>query len=784
MAESVAAGTAPDTPTVIERYGRWLTARPWHVTLASIVLITLVSSGVTRLKLTNDFRAFFGPDNPELVELTAFEETYERQQNVTFLLIAPDATVFTANGIRLISALTDAGWQVPYSRRVTSLTNFQHTRADGDDLIVAALYDGEIPLDATTLQRIRKIALSEPSLVNRFVSRTGEAAVVSVAVTLPPADANANGEVVAFAKSAADRLGRQFPGIEIAIGGTTTTDVTLGEAVQRDIRELILLSYLVIICGLLLLLRHVGGVIATLLVISPSIVMTMGVFGWMGATLEPTAGFVPSIVMTIAVADSVHMLAAFYYEMRRGRDREAAVIEALRVNANPIALTSITTAIGVLMLNFSDSPPYNELGNMIAVGVVWAWALSMTFLPALLLMMPLRHPGRGRALEARMDRLAEVLIRRRKAFLIGMSIVVIAIASLIPRNEIGEQWHAYFDETFAAQRAIDAYAEYMGGQHFIQYNLRAGEDDGINDPTYLREVEAFATWLEAQPEVTDVDRITELLARLNMNLHGDDPAMRALPHSRDLAAQLLLMYELSLPLGMGLENTVNVARSGSRMTVTLKRTTSEKLLAFDARAMRWVATHAPSLKVAQGTGIDLIFAHINHRNIRSLLFGMALALVLISALLMVALRSLKLGMLSLVTNLAPAGLAYGTWAVFDGLIDLSASVVICMSIGIVVDDTVHFLSKYRRARREGRQDAANSLRYTFHTVGVALTITTAVLVAGFSVLTASHFSPTETTGALMAITLAYALLVDFLLLPPLLLMVDADNQPVDNAAHT
>lgn len=149
-----------------------------------------------------------------------------------------------------------------------------------------------------------------------------------------------------------------------------------------------------------------------------------------------------------------------------------------------------------------------------------------------------------------------------------------------------------------------------------------------------------------------------------------------------------------------------------------------------------------------------------------------LALVLISFVLIFALRSVRLGVISLVPNLVPAALAYGTWGLFVGRVDLSASVVICMSLGIVVDDTVHFLSKYLRARRERQLNIEDGMRYAFHTVGTALTITTIVLVAGFLVLVASHFSPTWVSGLLLAMTLSYALIADFLFLPPLLMLLD------------
>jgi hypothetical protein len=218
--------------------------------------------------------------------------------------------------------------------------------------------------------------------------------------------------------------------------------------------------------------------------------------------------------------------------------------------------------------------------------------------------------------------------------------------------------------------------------------------------------------------------------------------------------------------------------------LSLRRTTSFHLLDFDSRTYAWLKANTSALKPVHGTGIDFIFANINHRNINSLLYGMVFALIGISLLLILALRSLKLGLLSLITNLAPAGLAYGTWAMFNGLIDLSASVVICMSIGIVVDDTVHFLSKYRRARDEQNMTTTNALRYAFHTVGVALTVTTTVLVAGFAVLTASHFAPSVTTGALMASTLAFALVVDFLFLPPLLLFADRERPSASRTEPT
>lgn len=773
--------------TRLARYSRWIVTHRITTLIISVTVCLLVAAGMVRLTTSNDMRQYFSDENPQLAVFERLEARYERQDNVMFFVVAKAGDVLNRDGLTLLAELTERGWRAPYARRVSSLTNHQHTRAQGDDLFIESLAPDPASMDAAAVDTVRAIAMDEVSLVGELLSPDGRAAVVNIGLTLPRDKQGANSHANAWAHRTADELTAGFPGFDIHVGGTTATDVALGDAVARDVKTLVGTSYLVIFGGLLVLLRHLAGTLATIAMVTLSILVTMGSFGWSGAVLEPTAGFVPSIVMTIAVADAVHILTTFYYETRRGRPREAAITEALRVNASPVFLTSITTAIGVLMLNFSDSPPYQELGNMVATGVVAAWLLSMTFLPAVLALVPIRHPDRGAAFERGMHRFAEWLIRHRHAVLVSSGTVVLVLAAFIPSNRLGEKWHEYFDESFAVRRAVDASAQHMGGLHAMFFDVRAAGDaagpDGINDPRYLRDLERFAQWLESQPEVSNVARITQLLKRLNMNLHGDDPAWHRLPESRALAAQLLLLYELSLPLGMGLENTIDVERAGTRLQMVARRMDSEALLAFDRRARAWASENLTAADAGSATGLDIVFAHINHRNITGLLQGMVLAMVLISMLLVLALRSLRLGALSLITNLAPAGLAYGTWAIVNGTIDLSASVVMCMSIGIVVDDTVHFLSKYRRARHEAGKSPQDALRYAFNTVGMALTITTIVLVSGFAVLSASAFTPTVTMGTLLAITLAFALLVDFLFLPPLLLLFDR-NQPDEAAPAT
>ena len=757
---------------LFDTYLAWL-SRNFRLAIILIsILFFALAAGINSLSFTNDMRAYFSDGNPQLLAFERLEAVFDRQDSLVFIVVPRDGDIFDHDTLSLVRELTDGSWQMPYSRRVSSLANYQYTYANGDELIVADLIASADELNRERIELIRRTALSEPDLTGASVAPSGSATGVQIRLSLPTGHLAANDEVMAWVLEFIEPLRMAHPAVDIHIGGTVVGDVDLGRAVARDVSELVPLSYLIILLGLTVLLRHALGTAAILLVITFSVTATMGIYGWLGFTLEAVSGFVPSIVMTIAVADCVHILTSYYHEMHAGPSKFDAIRAAMRVNLKPVFVTSITTAIGVLTLNFSDSPPYHDLGNMVAIGVMLAWFLSMTLLPGLLMWFPAPRVSRQARFAAYIVAMGEGIIKHQRLLLMGFGAAGLVIASFIPRNQLTEDWNSYFDDTFEVRRASNAFKAHFDSIHDLRYIIDAGVENGVADPRYIAQLAALAKWLREQPEVRHVSSVSDLLARLNMNLHGDDPAWRRIPDERGMVAQYLLLYEMSLPLGQGLEDTINVDRSATQLSVLLAHSDSEKLLAFDRRVQTWIGEHAPNVRPSAATGIDMVFAHMNHRNIRDLLRGVAIGILGIAVVLIFALQSFRFGLLSLVTNLAPAALAYGTWGLLIGQIDMSASIVMCMSLGIVVDDTVHFLSKYRYARNLDGGSVEDGLRYAFRTVGLALAVTTVVLVSGFAVLGASHFSPTVRTGTLMAITMSYALLIDFFVLPPLLLMVE------------
>ncbi len=754
-------------------FGRWVVEHRWWIIVATVIVVITTSSGIRFLTVNNDTRVFFGKDNPQLQALKALENTFSKDNSILFVIAPKGGHVFTRETLQAVAELTEGSWQMPYSSRVDSVTNFQHTRSEQDDLIVEDLVGNVARLSDSDLERIKRTALSEPLLVNRLISPSGHVTGVNVTVLMPGESLQEVPEVAAFARQRVEEMGKKYPSIDIYLTGGVMIDSTFGEASERDISTLIPLMVLTLVILIGLSLRSFLGTLCVLVVIVISMVTGLGLAGWLGMSLNAASVGAPVLILTLAVADSIHILATMFHLMRQDRPRQEAIVETLLINLQAVFLTSITTTVGFLSMNFSEAPPFRDLGNIVAMGVMAAFAYSVLFLPSLLAVLPIRVRNKRDVEDRRhCDRLAHFVIHRRKTVLMGMIVVTVVLTSGILNIEPEDNFLTYFDDSFAFRQATDFMIDNLTGWDRIEYALESGESGGINDPAYLATVESFANWYRQQPKVVHVNSITDTLKRLNQNMHEDDPAYNRVPEQRELAAQYLLLYELMLPFGLDLNDRITVDRSATRLTVSFKSMSDNEIRDTDDAARQWLKANAPESMLTYGTGLSMIWAHITARNIRSMLWASFLALVLISAMLMLAFRSIKLGLISLIPNLAPALMAFGLWGVTVRQVGLGLSVIVSMTIGIVVDDTVHFMSKYIRARQDHNLNALEGVRYAFNTVGTALWVTTLALVAGFLVLTLSHYRMSSDMGYMSAITIALALVMDFLLLPTLLIRVD------------
>ena len=763
------------TSSLLDRYVAAVLRHKWLVAALATVVMLVLAGGASSITVTNDYRILFSADNPQLIAFNALENTYA-VSNRALIAIAPrEGTVFSREALGAVEELTEAAWQSPYSSRVDSLTNYSHSEAFGeDDLIVAPLVEDAGGLSDAELARVETIALDAIDIAGRLISYDGRVAGVAINFVLPENPDQAVIEITDYLNSVLAEARTGHPGIDYYATGDVVMNRTFADATLSDIQTLTPIVFLIIVVAAIALLRSVFATVAIVAVLMFVVGSTIGFAGWRGVVFSPTNAGVPIIVMVIAVADSIHIVSTFLLGIGRGLDRRAAIVKSFQVNTYPVFLTSITTAIGFLTLNASASPPFHVLGNYVAFGVLCALAYTMTLLPALLALIPLRAPrvqtGKPVLFERFFDRFADFVIARRTRLLWSTVFVAIVLAAGIPRIELNDNMTQYFDDRYQFRRDSDFIAANLTGLDRLEYSLDSGREGGITDPEYLRKVDAFAEWYREQPEVSYVQSFPDIIKRLNKNMNGDDPAFYRLPENQELASQYLLLYELSLPFGSDLNDRIDIGKSATRMVVATGNSWSRDLRLLDVRAQEWLQANAPEL-ANEASGISVIFAHLSQRNINSMLGGTMSAMLLISFILIFIFRSVRIGLISLLPNFIPAIMSFGLWGYLVGHVGIASSVVIAVVFGIVVDDTIHFLSKYLQVRREGLS-ATEAVRFAFSNVGHALFTTTAVLSAGFLVFASSGFEVSWALGILVTMTIILALAADFLLLPTLLLAVD------------
>lgn len=750
----------------------------WTVLISAVISAILVGYGAGRLQFANNYRVFFSDENPELVAFEDLQATYTKNDNILFVLEPSDGDVFSASTISLVEELTQDAWRIPYAIRVDSISNFQHSYGREDDLIVEDLFrDGALLEDSERMRR-GEIALAEPLLRNQLITDDGSVTAINVVMQYPEESLSEIPEAVKFARSLRDDYSRRYPGVRISLTGVSMLNHAFAETGIADLGTLVPLMFGVITLLTLLIIRSFAATFATLVVILLSTLIGMGWAGFSGIDLTPISGTAPIIILTLAIADSIHILTTLRSSMRQGLGKNEAIVESLRLNFLPVAITSLTTVVGFLALNFSDSPPFWHLGNITAIGIGAAWVYSITVLPALMSILPYRAPHSSEANigERLMERLADFVVRYPRQLLIATGASALVLTAFIPSIDLNDQWIEYFDHRIEFRRDSDRALEHFG-MYPIEYSLPARTAGGVSDPEYLTYLENFTEFLREQPNVRHVYSFSDIMQRLNKNLHGEDPNYYRIPSDRDEAAQYLLLYELSLPYGLDLNDRINIDKSATRVTATLAGVDSIQTRAFLNETRSWMAENLPTWMQTEPTGAAVMFTHIAGRNVANMVSGTLIAILLISLILMLALRSVRLGLLSLIPNGLPILAAFGAWALLVGKVGFSVATVASISLGIIVDDTVHLLSKYVRARDERGGTAADAIRYAFKSVGVAIVISTIILVSGFLVLLTSSFKINVDMGLLTALAIGFALILDFLFLPALLLLVDRVNSP-------
>ena len=504
--------------------------------------------------------------------------------------------------------------------------------------------------------------------------------------------------------------------------------------------------------------------------------LKIGSGGWIGYALNTVNVTAPTIVLTIAVCDAVHLLSVYLKGLSNGESPTEAMRESFRLNLQPIILTSVTTAVGFFTLNFSISPPFVQLGNMTAVGVLWAMVLTFTLLPTVVMLITRKRKASQDG-NIYIAKLADFIIANHKKTLLGSLLLAAVLMSFIPLNVIDDDPISYFKKGVPFRDASEFAINHLPGIKDVNFSIDCEASSCTSDPEFLAMLDRFSKWLEDYPNVEYVSTYVDVIKRLNRCMNRDDPQYYDIPKESELAAQYSLMYEMSLPYGLDLNNQLNLDKSATKVRVLADRIRSSEVITLAEDAQDWLKANYRE-DAAPGSSVSLMFSHIGENNIRSMLWGGVVAIIGVTITILIALRSFRYSLISIVPNAIPAFMAFGLWGLLVGQINMAVAAVFSISLGILVDDTVHFITKYRRAREIKGLSKEDAIRYSFDNVGVALIVTTAVLALGFGLLSTSDFNLNAMSGTLTAITIVIALIFDFLILPPILMFFDRDDEPI------
>lgn len=741
----------------------------WPILIVGIACLLAMSSGVLRLSFSTDYRAFFQTGSKGLSDLRRLETTFGVRDSLFMAMRSSTGDAFSDRSLAALRDLAAALRKVPGVTKVAALTN-QTVLIPGDDGFKSSpLIPDKATLGAAERAQARKTALADPFLLHRLVSADGRTAGLIVDVAVAEGDSHAIPRLMAQVRAVERDFRRRHPDIETGLTGIVALNDGFQIATSQDMWVLVPVMAAVLIVVLAFFLRNLQAVVGTLLVVLLSTGGAMGMAGWLGLALTPPTGAAPTVIMTLAVANSVHILVAYLRRRQARRAPARAIAGSLSHNAYPILLTSITTVIGLLCLNFSDAPPFRDLGNLTAFGVVLALVIALTILPAFLAIWPGRAPRTPPRSTASLLWLAGLIAPRARWIALCFALAIVAAGVLVPRLVLSDDYYRYLDRSVPVRTGTEFVVKHLAGACRMNWIVRAETQGGIAGPEEINRISDFVTWLRKQDQVRSAlaasDIIQSILRRAGAEARGQIDIDR---ESIDATFDMIAKTESGRD---GLAGLMSRDRTEALIVATAGSVNSAWLARMADRSRTELARLGLAARTSGPIGACPMFGRIAETNIRAMLIGTLVAFAVIGVILIFALGSIRYGLISIIPNLFPPLLAFGIWSLLVGRVGLAASVIAATSLGLIVDATIHFLTRYVRARRHGRSaDAA--IREALRRVGPAIWVAGFVLIAGFAALSLSSFQVTRELGILTALTLTIALFTDFVLLPAVLLLLD------------
>jgi uncharacterized protein len=736
------------------------------VLVAFGILLVLSAVGAQRLSIDPNNRVFFGPDHKHFRALQDLEARFGSSTSIVFLIVSEsnlDQDPHLAAAIRWLSKEV---WSIDSIAAVSSIDTYPIVTMDGDELRIEGLLDFVCPAESARCSAERLRELEKPYLRNRFVGRNSNAFAVVADISLDSPSIDTVTRVARDAELIRTRFLTHYPELSVHITGGVPMMQAFFDAAQADAGHLILLALLVLSIGLFIFLGSVAPTLFMLLLGASSVVISMGFAGWSGMVINTATATVPLIIFTLVIAAAMHI---FLHIVREGRqmcqeDVQQAVRKSIAANWRPVLLTAITTALGLLSMTFVSAPPLREVGLLSALGVMAGAILSLTVVPCLFsYMRRVIASDYLLKLQELMNRYAKWLEFSRPNMLAIWLLFLLCLVGLT-KITIDEDFVRYFSGDTSFRKDTEIITSLMAGPYHIDLVYDSQDPAGIYEARSLKELRELKDHLASDERVVNVTSILDVLSEIDSIMNDSGAVEERTPEE---LAEYFLSYELSLSAGQSSHGLLDSDHRRARVAVQLADVSMRDVRELDQKIQGWAqANNLADRLIVTGEGIPT--AYLSSESIREIAAGIAISIFLSTLLVGLYFRSLKGAFLIFAATIVPIFAGFGAWGWLELDIGMAATMVIAVTLGVVIDDTIHLTYRYMDGIRNLDLTAWGAIAYSVHKTGTAIAVTSIAIIAGLMMLLSSEFRMNSTFGICSSLVIALALLYNLTIAPAML----------------
>lgn len=758
-------------PDVLLKY-RWL----WLG--ISLLMSTVLAYGLPSLNFDTRVSVLLGDNDPYVSERDQLSAEFPGRQEISIAVIAASGPtdVFSAPILEALGALHREYRRIPYTGRASSVVAYDSPFGE------IGLFPGRFrnfhEISADAMRAARDKAMADQFINGNLVSPDADLALFSAQLTLSTSNSAQNREIADGIDAVLRDLRAAHPGITFAPGAEALFETSTRDAMIQDLTRLLPLVILLCVLFICYCFQSVRQGACILFITLLTITCTVGTLAWTGIALNSVSVMAPLVVVIIAVANTAHILSVYRQQLAGGASAAQAMHHSLTFNLRPVTLAALTTAIGFASLNYASAPAISQFGTIVAVGVLFAWLLSFLSFPALV--MAIGGPaGEVRLAGAFLRVCQRLVVRYDRLIFIGVIVTGVIAAALLPLNKPDFNRLDFIDQDSPLHSYYALLNERMQRGTGMSYGIvatdplsSAARPDGAIEPGFLRRVDEFSGWLRQREDVLEAASLVEVVKTINDTLEGsqagDGVDNYRLPDSVDMVEQHLMNYVSVQRDSYALDNFINASFSTIRFFITTTPLSNQGIIDLDLAIGDYFAnTFADqNMQLVRGSN-TLLFARMDKTVTVELIQSYLISLLMITIALSIGLRSLYFGLVSVIPNLLPATLVFGAWGLLVGTVDPFVMMLFSISIGLVVDDTVHILSTYQRQRQQGL-GVESAIEAAITKAGPALTITTAVLTLGALILLLASTLYFQQAARLLVPIVVLALILDLTFLPVLL----------------